>query len=50
MNPNGNPIGRFGVRYIIRQRRLEGAINCPNLKNKIIGPHAFRHTIEMHFL
>jgi site-specific recombinase XerD len=50
MNLQGKPLGRFGVRYIINQRCQSAEVHCPNLKNKNIGPHTFRHTIAMHFL
>jgi len=50
MNSHGEPIGRFGIRYIIKQRCFAAEIHCPSLKKKIIGPHTFRHTIAMHFL
>ncbi len=50
MNLQGTPLGRFGVRYIIKQRCLAAQEQCPSLKNKPIGPHTFRHTIAMHFL
>lgn len=50
MNLQGAPLGRFGVRYIIKQRCLAAEEHCPSLKKKSIGPHTFRHTIAMHFL
>ncbi len=50
MNLQGAPLGRFGVRYIIKQRCLAAEEHCPSLKTKCIGPHTFRHTIAMHFL
>lgn len=50
MNSQGEPIGRFGVRYIVKKRCLATESHCPSLKQKTIGPHTFRHTIAMHFL
>ena len=50
MNLQGQPLSRFGVRYIIKQRCHMAESHCPTLKNKHIGPHTFRHTIAMHFL
>ncbi len=50
MNSQGTPLGRFGVRYIIKQRCLAAEEHCPNLKKKTVGPHTFRHTTAMHFL
>lgn len=49
-NLHGQPLGRFGVRYIIKQRCLAAEKLCPSLKKKMIGPHTFRHTTAMHFL
>ena len=50
MNSHGAPLGRFGVRYIVKKRCFDAAKNCPGLQKKVIGPHTFRHTIAMHFL
>jgi site-specific recombinase XerD len=50
MNSQGKPLGRFGVRYIIKQRCKAAEVHCSHLKTKNIGPHTFRHTIAMHFL
>jgi len=50
LNACGQPIGRFGVRYIIRKYVALAEENCPSLKSKTIGPHTFRHTIAMHLL
>lgn len=50
LNSNGESIGRFGVRHIIK-KRVEAAKNrCPSLTKKKIGPHTFRHTTAMHLL
>ncbi len=50
LNACGQPLGRFGVRYIIKKRVKLASENCPGLKSKSIGPHTFRHTIAMHLL
>ncbi len=50
MNSQGQPLTRFGVRYIVKKRCLDAENNCPSLKEKKIGPHTFRHTIAMHLL
>jgi len=50
MNACGQPLGRFGVRYIIKKRVKIAEKTCPGLKTKSIGPHTFRHTIAMHLL
>jgi len=49
-NHRGDPIGRFGVRYIV-EKRVENVVkSCSKLANKIVGPHTFRHTTAMHLL
>ncbi len=50
LNACGQPLGRFGVRYIIHKYVALAEKNCPSLKSKTIGPHTFRHTIAMHLL
>ena len=49
-NSQGGPLGRHGVRYIIKQRCSAAENSCQSLKKKNIGPHTFRHTTAMHFL
>ena len=44
------PLGRFGIRHIIRKWILSAVKECPSLKSKVIGPHTFRHTTAMHLL
>ena len=50
MNARSEPLGRFGIRYIIRKRVQAATEHCPGLKSKTIGPHTFRHTTAMHLL
>ena len=50
LNARGQPLGRFGIRYIIKKRVKIAEKICPSLKAKNIGPHTFRHTIAMHLL
>lgn len=50
LNARGEPLGRFGIRHIIKKRVLAAAERCPGLKSKAIGPHTFRHTTAMHLL
>jgi len=50
LNSNGQPIGRFGVRYIIQSRVTAATARCPTLGKKRIGPHTFRHATAMHLL
>ena len=49
-NLRGQPIGRFGVRYIVEKRVRAAAHFCPKLVKKTVGPHTFRHTTAMHLL
>ncbi len=50
VNANGNPITRFGIRYIVRRYAAEAAKACPSLKSKNVSPHTLRHTTAMHLL
>ena len=50
LNSRNQPLGRFGIRHIIRNRLRLAAKKCPTLKTKQIGPHTFRHTTAMHLL
>jgi len=49
-NACGKPLGRFGIRYIIKKQVKIASKNCPSLKSKRVGPHTFRHSIAMHLL
>lgn len=50
MNACGQPIGRFGIRYIIKKYTKIAEKQCASLRTKTIGPHSFRHSIAMHLL
>lgn len=50
LNACGQPLGRFGVRYIIKKRVELASKKHPDLKSKSIGPHTFRHSIATHLL
>ena len=51
LNTNGQPITRFGIRYLVRQYGIKAAQNCPSLKAKKLSPHTLRrHTTAMHLL
>ena len=49
-NAKGEPIGRFGVRYIVCKTAKGALVRCPSLAKKKIGPHTYRHTCAMHLL
>ncbi|MFC1782694.1 site-specific integrase [Planctomycetota bacterium] len=50
LNTNGKPLTRFGVRYIIKSYAQKASNRCPSLKDKVIGPHTFRHSTAMHLI
>jgi len=50
LNANGQPITRFGIRYIVRHYAAEAEEACPSLTSKKITPHSVRHTTAMHLL
>ena len=50
LNANGQPITRFGIRYIVRRYAAKAEEACPSLKSKKISPHSVRHTTAMHLL
>jgi site-specific recombinase XerD len=50
INARGEPLTRFGVRYILRTRLAAAKQNCPTLIQKRVSPHTFRHSTAMHLL
>jgi site-specific recombinase XerD len=50
LNRRGTPIGRFGVRHVLRTRVHEASRTCPSLDNRRVGPHTMRHSTAMHLL
>jgi integrase/recombinase XerD len=49
-NHRGDPLTRFGVRYILSKYARAAAENRPTLARKDIHPHTLRHTTAMHLL
>lgn len=49
-NHRGDPIGRFGVRYIVRKYCRIASLSMRRIAGKKVGPHTFRHTTAMHLL
>lgn len=50
VNARGEPLTRFGIRYLIQTRVAAASQRCPALIGKRISPHTFRHTTAMHLL
>ncbi len=50
LNANGEPITRFGIRYITRKYGAAAGAKSASLKSKAVNPHTIRHTTAMHLL
>ncbi|MEW6586928.1 MAG: site-specific integrase [Nitrospirota bacterium] len=50
LNARGQPLTRFGIRYILQTRIAAATKHCPSLSKKKVSPHTFRHTTAMHLL
>jgi site-specific recombinase XerD len=49
-NHRGEPLTRFGVRYLIRKYARCAAFAAPTLNGKRVHPHTLRHTTAVHLL
>ncbi len=49
-NHRGEPLTRFGARYLIRKYARLGAVQAPSLARKRVHPHVLRHTAAVHML
>ncbi len=49
-NRNGDPLTRFGIRWILQKHVQEAAQNTPSLKRKRLHPHSWRHSTAVHLL
>jgi len=49
-NQRGQPISRFGVRYVLRKHAQAAAAEAPTLQGKSVHPHIMRHTAAVHLL
>lgn len=49
-NHRGEPLTRFGVRYLIRKYARRTLSTTPTLAGKRIHPHTLRHTTAVHLL
>ncbi len=50
LNHNGQPLTRFGVRYILRKYHELAKKHAPSLANKRLHPHSMRHSTAIHLL
>jgi site-specific recombinase XerD len=49
-NHRGEPLSRFGVRYLLRKYALDARSTAPTLLTKRVHPHVLRHTTAVHLL
>lgn len=49
-NARGEPLTRFGVRYILRKHADRARSTATTLSSKRVHPHAMRHTTAVHLL
>lgn len=49
-NRQGEPLTRYGVRYILGRYVQLASESCPTLRKKNVHPHTMRHTTAMHLL
>lgn len=50
VNHRGQPLTRFGVRYLLQRYLTSAADRSPTLRGKSIHPHSIRHTTAIHLL
>jgi site-specific recombinase XerD len=49
-NHRGEPITRYGIRYILSQHCDRAKATCPSLVGKRLHPHSMRHSTAIHLL
>ena len=49
-NRCGEPLTRFGVRYILRRYAKRASVQVPHLASKRVHPHSFRHSTAVYLL
>lgn len=49
-NHRGEPLTRFGVRWILNKHCLKAADKLPSLRHKRLHPHSVRHSTAIHLL
>jgi integrase/recombinase XerD len=50
VNMRGQPLTRWGVRYIMKKHARGAAASCPSVATKRVHPHVIRHTTAVHML
>jgi integrase/recombinase XerC len=50
LSATGHPLTRFGLRFIVRRCVAQTTQSYPELANKPISPHTFRHSTALHLL
>ena len=50
INRLGQPLTRWGVRYILKKHAASATRACPTIARKRIHPHVLRHTTAVHML
>lgn len=50
LNSRGQPLTRFGVRYLLRKHCDRARTTAPSLKRKRLHPHSMRHSSAIHLL
>jgi integrase/recombinase XerD len=50
LNHRGQPLTRFGVRWILQKHVRRAALRVPSLKGKRLHPHSIRHSTAIHLL
>jgi integrase/recombinase XerD len=49
-NTRGNPLSRYGAKYLLQRAVQRAMARCPSLSTKTITPHVVRHSTAMHLL
>ena len=49
-NRRGNPLTRFGVRYLLQKYAKQASTTTPTLSQKRVHPHTLRHSTAVHLL
>lgn len=49
-NRQGDPLTRFGIRWIVQKRVRHAAQHLPSLRRKRLHPHSWRHSTAIHLL